>query len=292
MAEWAGMQVRPDTAETLPPWEDTVAYLRDAGTPRAVTALREARRRRRPIVQPRCGVGGHDDMMRLLRDLRTAEPGMLTVTIDSYTRLKQFDRAAQVLRDAPGDLNGYPLVAHGWRRGRELIEAIDVPLEIRHGSPDPRDLFAVALAAGYTSFEGGGIGYNVPYCKDVPLRTSMEAWRQVDAVCGRLAHAGVIVDRELFGTLTAVLMPPSISLAATVLEACAAVQQGVRCLSIAYPQGGEVHQDVAALRSIRDLAERYLPAGVEVHPVLHGFMGVFPRARRNADATMSPMRFR
>jgi methylaspartate mutase epsilon subunit len=284
MADWADLELADATAEGLPSWAETVGNLRDSAAPTAVAALRAARRAGRPIVQPRCGVGGHDAMIDLLHRLAPAGPGMLTVTIDSFTRLKQFDHAARVLRESPGDLNGYPLVAHGWQRGRELVAAVDVPLEVRHGSPDPRDLFAVSLAAGFTSFEGGGIGYNVPYCKDVPLATSMECWRQVDAACGRLAEAGVVVDRELFGTLTAVLVPPSISLAATLLEARAAAAEGVRCLSIAYPQGGEVHQDVAALRSIRELAARYLPAHVEVFPVLHEFMGVFPRERATADA--------
>ncbi|MGO4758998.1 methylaspartate mutase, partial [Streptomyces sp. 2MCAF27] len=59
---------------------------------------------------------------------------------------------------------------------------------------------------------------------------------------------------------------------------------GVQCLSIAYPQGGEVHQDAAALRSIRVLARRYLPPSVEVYPVLHQFMGVFPQEPHVADA--------
>jgi hypothetical protein len=56
------------------------------------------------------------------------------------------------------------------------------------------------------------------------------------------------------------------------LEAVAAVREGVRCVSLAYPQGGEVHQDVAALCSIRTLAHRYLGADIEVFPVLHEFL--------------------
>ncbi|OPH14008.1 methylaspartate mutase, partial [Azospirillum brasilense] len=126
---------------------------------------------------------------------------------------------------------------------------------------------------------GGGISYNLPYSKDVPLRRSLAAWREVDAACGELAELGLVVDRELFGTLTAVLMPPSVSLAVSVLEAVAAAREGVRCISVAYPQGGHAEQDVAALRAIPLLAARHLPAGVEVHPVLHEFMGVYPRER-------------
>jgi methylaspartate mutase epsilon subunit len=229
-------------------------------------------------------VGDHAQMTALLKELEQAGPGMLSITIDSHTRLKHFATAARVLAEDPSRLNGYPLVAQGWARGRQLTEAVAVPLEVRHGSPDGRDLFAVALAAGITSFEGGGIGYNLPYSKNVPLPVSLEAWRQVDATCGRLAAEGVVIDRELFGTLTAVLMPPSISLAVTLLEAAAAARSGVRCLSIAYPQGGEVHQDAAALRSIRVLARRYLPPDVAVYPVLHEFMGVFPPRRAHAEA--------
>jgi methylaspartate mutase epsilon subunit len=271
------------TAAAIPAWDDAVAALR-ALQHTAPDALRAADASGRPFVQPRCGVGGHRQMISLLRDLAQADPGMLSITIDSHTRLKHFDTAARVLAEDPGQLNGYPLVAHGWRRGQELARAIDVPLEVRHGSPDARDLFAVAIAAGITSFEGGGISYNLPYSKDVPLHTSLEAWRQVDATCGRLAAAGVVIDRELFGTLTGVLVPPSISLAVTLLEAIAAARSGVRCLSIAYPQGGEVHQDIAALRSIRVMARRYLPADVTVYPVLHEFMGVFPPQRADAEA--------
>jgi methylaspartate mutase epsilon subunit len=219
----------------------------------------------------------------LLRLEAEARPDVLTLTIDSHTRLKRFAEAARALHGSSGDLNGYPLVAHGWQRGRELNETVEAPLEIRHGSPDARVLFEVALASGITSFEGGGISYNLPYSKAVPIADSLRAWQQVDRRCGELAESGIVVDRELFGTLTAVLVPPSISLAVSVLEAVLAAAEGVRCISIAYPQGGHLEQDVAALRAIPVLAARYLPVGVQVHSVLHEFMGVFPRQRGNAD---------
>jgi len=278
------VQIDAEIAETLPSAEEIVGYILGCGRPQVVEVLRAADRQGHPAIQPRCGVGGHAEMTALLRVLDRAGADILTITIDSYTRLKQFRTSRHLLRTGPSHLNGYPLVAHGWQRGRELGQAVAAPLEVRHGSPDARDLFAVAIASGITSFEGGGISYNLPYSKDVPLSRSLEAWQQVDASCGELAPSGVIVDRELFGTLTAVLVPPSISLAITMLEAIAAAEEGVRCISIAYPQGGEAHQDIAALRSIRSLARRYLPDSVEVYPVLHEFMGVFPSRPERADA--------
>ncbi|MEV4712764.1 methylaspartate mutase [Micromonospora sp. NPDC049374] len=285
MSDLPELDVEPRVAAMLPPWTETMQYIRKSPKRAPVEVLRAAAARGRPVVQPRCGVGGHDEMRTLLATLeRRARPGILTITIDSFTRLKQFRTAAQTLQRDPADLNGYPLVTHGWRRGRELNELVDAPIEVRHGSPDPRELFAVSLASGFTSFEGGGIDYNLPYSKDVSLTRSLAAWAQVDRLCGVLAEEGVIVDRELFGTLTAVLVPPSVSLAVCVLEARAASLAGVRCLSIAYPQGGEVHQDIAALRSIPVLARRYLPETVEIFPVLHEFMGVFPADPDVADA--------
>ncbi|SEM10143.1 methylaspartate mutase [Streptacidiphilus jiangxiensis] len=268
----------------LPKLAESAAYITSLGKPTAAEVLDRTRERGRVAIQPRCGVGGHAEMLRLLRTLEAeAAPDILTVTIDSHTRLRRFQQALRALNQNPADLNGYPLVTHGWRRGRELNEAVAAPLEIRHGSPDAELLFGVSVAAGITSFEGGGISYNLPYSKDVPLAESLAAWTTVDRVCGELAELGIVIDRELFGTLTAVLVPPSISLAISVLEAVLAARAGVRCISVAYPQGGHLAQDVAALRAIPLLATRYLPAGVTTHAVLHEFMGVFPRRRGDAE---------
>jgi methylaspartate mutase epsilon subunit len=236
------------------------------------------------LLQPRCGVGDHRAMRELLMFLEEyGAPDILSVTVDSFTRLLELGTAARLADEAPDALNGYPLIAHGARRATELVESVSVPLEVRHGSPDGRPLLAVALAAGITSFEGGGISYNLPYCKDVPLERSLEAWRQIDAACGSLASQGIDIDRELFGTLTAVLVPPSLSLAVSLLEASMAAAEGVTCLSIAYPQQGAVLQDVAALRTIRVLSAKYLPASVRVYPVLHEYMGPFPPDACRAD---------
>ncbi|WP_370961665.1 methylaspartate mutase [Amycolatopsis sp. cg9] len=272
----------PGAEADFPSTAEVVRYARARPTARDVLA--RAVTRGVPAIQPRCGVGGHAEMLRLLRQLETgAAPDILTLTIDSFTRLNRFDQALRAVNTDPAALNGYPLVAHGWRRGRELVEAVSAPVEIRHGSPDARALFRVAVAAGATSFEGGGISYNLPYCKDVPLAHSLACWREVDALTGDLHRAGLTLDRELFGTLTAVLVPPSISLAVGIIEASLAAAEGVACLSLSYPQGGNLAQDVAALRAIPLLARRYLPDGVEVYPVLHEFMGVFPARRVHAD---------
>lgn len=270
----------------VPDWNESLDFHRRLGKPSVAASLANAQRLGKLLVQPRCGVGCHMAMSTLLQELeRKAAPDIATITIDAHTRLKRFDVVARVTASKPETLNGYPLVTHGWRRGRELNLATAAPIQIRHGSPDPRLLFETSVAAGFTSFEGGGIGYNIPYCKDVPLRTSLDAWSVVDQLCGELATLGIIVDREFFGTLTAVLMPPSIQLAIAFIEAILATDAGVRCLSVACCQTGHIVQDIAMLRAIRTLAGRYLTAPtLEVFAVFHQFMGAFPASRQDAEA--------
>lgn len=271
----------------LPSEAEVIDYIGTvtARKPSVFQLLDEADKQGKLLLQPRCGVADQRAMAELLLTIeREASPDILTLTIDSYTRLCKFDDAARLLAMQPGLLNGYPLVAQGMSGGRELNELIATPLEIRHGSPDARLLFEVALAAGITSFEGGGITYNLPYCKDVSIADSLRYWRYVDRRAGELTRQGIMVDRELFGTLTAVLIPPSMSIAITLLEGLLAAAQGVRCLSVSYCQSGALVQDIAALRAIRTVFARYLPQEVRVFPVFHEFMGAFPEPRRDADA--------
>lgn len=123
-----------------------------------------------------------------------------------------------------------------------------------------RRLFAESVAGLPTSFEGGPIGYNIPYCRDVPLAESLVAWEEVDDLVGVLASDGIVVEREMFGSLTGVLVPPSIALSCVLLEAMLACRRGCTCASLALPQGGHLPQDVPMLRAARSLATRYLPS--------------------------------
>lgn len=274
-----------ENGEAPPDWQESITYIKSRGNETVPELLEAAARDRRVMVQPRCGLGDYDAMGRLLVQLeRDAAPDILSLTIDAHTRLLQLARARTIALTAPQNLNGYPLLAYGWEKTRRLAESIKAPLEVRHGSPDARLLFVATIASGITSFEGGGISYNIPYSKKVPLADSLAYWQEVDQMAGDLGRAGIIVDRELFGTLTAVLMPPCIALAVSIIEARLAADAGVRCISIAYPQTGHLVQDVAALRLIPRLAAKYLPADVNVYPVLHQFMGAFPRARHDANA--------
>ena len=168
------------------------------------------------LAQPRAGVADLRSHVELLRYLSTeGEADLLPTTIDSYTRQNRYEEAQRGLdesrREGRSLLNGFPAVNHGVANCRIIIEELDLPLQVRHGTPDARLLAEITLAAGFTAFEGGGISYNIPYAKNVPLEESIRAWQYVDRLVGYYAEHGVIINREPFGPLTGTLVAPAFS---------------------------------------------------------------------------------
>jgi methylaspartate mutase epsilon subunit len=98
------------------------------------------------------------------------------------------------------------------------------------------------------------------------------------------------INREPYGPLTGTLVPPCISHAVAIIEGLLALEQGVRSLTLGYGQGGNLIQDVAAVRSLKSLAEYYFQqAGYcdyELTTVFHQWMGGFPEDEAKAFAVI------
>ena len=247
------------------------------------TALAAADREGRTLLQPRAGVALLREQTELLRYLEDS-CDLLPTTIDAYTRLNRYEEAEQGIdmsREAGRSLmNGFPAVNHGLTSCRKLVEAVSRPIQVRHGTPDARLLAEITLAAGFTSFEGGGICYNIPYAKKVPLEESLRHWQYCDRLVGLYEEAGIRINREPFGPLTGTLVPPFVSHSIAILEGLLALEQGVKCLTLGYGQAGNLVQDVAAIRALRDLGHQYFrEAGFhdyQLTTVFHQWMGGFP----------------
>lgn len=270
--------------------EEALRYQRAMPTGRRFAqALQSARGRL--LVQPRAGVALIEEHIRLLKYLETeGEADLLPTTIDAYTRQNRYAEAAKGIEKSMNAgtsmLNGFPAVNHGVEGCRRVTESLLRPVQVRHGTPDARLLAEITLAGGFTSFEGGGISYNIPYAKNVPLRTSIASWKYVDRLCGLYEENGVSINREPFGPLTGTLVPPCVSHAVGILEGLLALEQGVRSLTLGYGQGGNMAQDIAAVHSLRELADRYFKAaghsGYDLTIVFHQWMGGFPEDEARA----------
>lgn len=258
--------------------------------------LHQAKVEGQTLVQPRAGVALIEEHIKLLTYLQD-EGGadLLPTTIDSYTRQNRYRDAqngiSESIRTSRSMLNGFPAVNHGVHGCRTVVEALDIPLQVRHGTPDARLLTEIAYAGGFTSYEGGGISYNIPYAKNVSLEKTIRDWQYVDRLTGLYEEAGISINREPYGPLTGTLVPPCISHAVAILESLLAAEQGVRNLTVGYGQCGNLVQDVAAMKTLHTLTEEYLAqfgyTNVEVTTVLHQWMGGFPQDESKAFAVIA-----
>ena len=266
--------------------EEAVAYQKAIpAKQRFGSKLLEAKAAGKTLVQPRAGVPvieKHIELMQYLQD--KGEADLLPSTIDSYTRQNRYVEAengiAESIRLDRAMLNGFPAVNHGVAGCRRVVESVHTPLQVRHGTPDARLLTEITYAGGFTSYEGGGISYNLPYCKNIPMERTIRDWQYVDRLTGLYEEMGVSINREPYGPLTGTLVPPCISHAAAIIEALLAAEQGVKNITVGYGQCGNLVQDIAAIRSLQTLTDEYLQkygyGDVEVTTVLHQWMGGFP----------------
>jgi len=248
------------------------------------------------LIQPRAGVALPDMLIELLGYLETeGEADLLPTTIDSYTRHNRYTEADTGIEESKrlnrSMLNGFPVVNYGVEICREINTALKAPVQVRHGTPDARLLTEISLAGGFTSYEGGGISYNIPYSKNYPLDKSIIDWQYADRLLGLYAEAGITINKEPFGPLTGTLVPPCISHAVAVIESLLAAEQGVTDITVGYGQCGNLVQDVAAIKSLRAITEEYLQKygynQVKVTTVLHQWMGGFPQDESKAFSVIS-----
>ncbi len=153
------------------------------------------------LAQPRAGVALIDQHIELLSYLdKVGGADLLPTTIDSYTRQNKYENCERGIEESKKAgrslLNGFPGVNHGVAGCRKVVEAIDLPLQLRHGTPDARLLSEIMIAAGYTSDEGGGISYNVPYAKSVSLEKTLIDWQYVDRLVGWYEEHGLLTKVE------------------------------------------------------------------------------------------------
>ncbi|MBN2539929.1 MAG: methylaspartate mutase subunit E, partial [Bacilli bacterium] len=237
------------------------------------------------MVQPRAGVPELEEHIKLLQYLEECGADFVPSTIDSYTRQNRYNEAQKGLDESIQKhralLNGFPVVNHGVKNCKRVFEAVNVPIEARHGTPDARLLSEIIHAAGWTSNEGGGISYNIPYAKSVPLEVSIKNWQYVDRLVGYYEERGIRINREPFGPLTGTLVPPSLSNTVMIIEALLAAEQGVRNITVGYGMGGNLIQDVAAIKSLYHQTIFYLDKfgyqDMEISTVFHQWMGGFPQ---------------
>ena len=278
-------------------FENAIEYLKKVPEEKnfAIKLAKAKENKRRTLVQPRAGVPVISEHITLLQHLEQSGADFLPSTIDSYTRQNRYVEAERGIEESAREnramLNGFPAVNHGVSGCRMVYESVGVPLQARHGTPDSRLLAEIIHASGWTSNEGGAISYNVPYAKSISIEDSIKYWQYCDRLVGYYEEHGITINREPFGPLTGTLVPPSISNTIGIIEALLAAEQGVKNITVGYGMGGNIVQDVAAIRTLQEQTDEYLKRfgynDIIVTTVFHQWMGGFPADEAEALGLIS-----
>ncbi|MGW1077321.1 methylaspartate mutase [Streptomyces sp. NPDC002537] len=240
--------------------------------------VRRSHRAGRLVVQPRMGFGDPAAMRAGLHATRHADATTVgTLTLDSYTRVGDLAAIETALRDGSG-LNGFPIVSHDVETTRAVLRELhgdDFPVQVRHGSAAPFDIFVALMRAGLSATEGGPVSYCLPYGR-TPLDESIRNWERGSALFAQLRELGASPHMETFGgCMLGQLCPPGILVAVSVLEAVFFHRLGIRDLSVSYAQQTNGEQDREAVAALRRLCAELLPEA-EWHVVIYAYMGVYP----------------
>lgn len=261
-----------------------------ASSPTFGDFVAEAQRAGELVVQPRMGMSSPRTMRAgLLATKRAIATTVGTITLDSYTRVGD-NASARAAVAAGAELNGYPIVAHDVATTRGVLDGIvgpDFPVQVRHGSPCPEDIFTALMAAGLHATEGGPVSYCLPYSRE-PLEGSIQHWiRSCELLAGLRAAGGPEPHLETFGgCMMGQLCPPSLLIAISVLECMFFRQHGLRSVSLSYAQQTNPDQDAEAVLALRRLAAEWLP-DVDWHIVIYAYMGVYPRTPDGATMLLT-----
>lgn len=217
----------------------------------------------RTVVFPRAGTALVEDQISLYKKLVESGVPYLPVTTDSYTRQLQFKKVDDALeetrRTGKKMLNGYPLINHGVKETRKIIESVD------EGAFDPRLSLKsyplaseIALASGMTGIAAGPFISWGAYEKTATLEESIATNQYVHRLIGYYADRGVTITTDNHGWIVTGVQPMSVNLATMIAEAMMAAEQGVKSVVPLVHFMGNLAQDLAWVRVLPKLMREYL----------------------------------
>jgi methylaspartate mutase epsilon subunit len=217
----------------------------------------------RTVVFPRAGTPLIEDQISLCKRLLECGVPFIPITTDSYTRLLQFKRVEEVLEECARTgkklLNGYPLINHGVKKTRRVIESVE------EGAFDPRlslksyPLAAeIAFASGMTGIAASSFISFGAYEKNATLEESLAQCQYVHRLIGYYAERGAIITTDNHGWIPTGVFPLSVNLATMIADSLMCAEQGVKSIVPLVHSMGNLAQDLAWIRVTPRLMREYL----------------------------------
>jgi methylaspartate mutase epsilon subunit len=210
-------------------------------------------------IWPRAGTPILEDEIKLVKTLVASGIRHVPVTIDSYTRNLQFEKAGKALEESIKTgkvvLNGYPIVNHGVKNTRKVIESVDAAFSPRGAV---KLAMEIALASGMTAAGKSSFLEFGSYEKKRTLEDCFETTQYTNRLAGYYTERGAYITTDLHGFVPSGVFPMSMNIACMVVDALMAAEQGVRSVMPQVHFNGNMAQDLAWAKITPKILRRYL----------------------------------
>ncbi len=213
----------------------------------------------RTAVWPRAGTPVLEQEISLVKSLVASGIVHVPVTTDSHTRRYDYKKAQQGLeesiRTGKPHLNGYPIAIHGVKNTRKVIESVEAAFSPRGCGKLSME---IALASGMTAAGKSSFLEFGSYEKNRTLEDCFEHTQYTNRLAGYYTERGSVITTDLHGFVPSGIFPLSINLAAIIVDALMAAEQGVRSVMPHSHFMGHLVYDLAWLKVAHKLMREYL----------------------------------
>ena len=268
--------------------EEAVAYNKSLPDDKNMNKmLKKFKAEHKTSLYPRSGTPILEEEISLLQGLNEAGVFMFPFTTDSYTRNMRFEAAQQALeesnRTGVAKLNGYPIVNHGVKNTRRVIESCKGAFDIRSSKEGQAIVAEMGFASGISAIPQSMFGWVSGYDKRATPQECIKTAQYSARLSGYYAERGHIINHATHGWLANGVIPTYVGIACQILEALLSAGQGAKSFSPMVNFNGNIAQDLgefrAAERVYRDMLDKYGHADCEIPGVIanQSFLYPFPR---------------
>ncbi|NLO46936.1 MAG: methylaspartate mutase subunit S [Clostridiales bacterium] len=226
---------------------------------------------------PRSGVPVVEEEIKLLRSLNEVGVRLFPFTTDAYTRNLQLDKAQKGLeesiRTGKMKLNGYPIINHGVRTTRKVVESCEGAFDPRSSRVANSFVGEIAFASGMTAMPNSFFGWIGGYDKRATVEECIETAQYLGRLIGYYAERGVIISTDCHGWLPNGVIPMYVNIATQIIEAMVSAEQGVKSVVPLLNFQGNINQDIAEIRAGTRLFRRYLDKFGYKDTIIAGLIG-------------------
>ena len=215
-------------------------------------------------IYPITGMGKAtlDQQIELLKYVQNeGKADVLGTSVDSFSRVGNFEAAEKGIKESEktgkSQLNGLPIVNHGVKGIRKIVESVDLALSLRYGAPDTRLIDEIGIAGGYTSTAAEGLFDYWQHNSKSDIESVLSYHQYVQRLAGYYEEKGVPICLSCQGLYAGGGVPPSLTMSAVLPQLLMMAEQGAKYFRLHVLAQGNLIQDVAGAKTLFKLAQEY-----------------------------------